>query len=123
MSAQATRWECARCRVSFGNVDGRQATLPTGWTEAGAEAFCLSCSRTLAGDAAMDSAPADSSREDLVRRRRSALIEFEIRRAPDASNPTIARACRTSTGAVTAVRAALKQVPPTPVAAGQRDDS
>jgi hypothetical protein len=108
MSAEGTRWECARCSVSFGNVDGRQATLPIGWTEAGERAFCLSCSRALAGDAAIDSAPADTSREDLVRLRRSALIEFEIRRAPEAPNRTIARACRTSTGAVTAVRAALQ---------------
>ena len=111
MSARAAKWECARCRVSFANVDGRQADLPTGWTEAEGDAFCLSCSRALAGDAATDSAPADSSREDLVRLRRSALIEFEIRRAPEVPNQKIAKACRTSTGAVTAVRAALEQVP------------
>lgn len=111
MSAQAAKWECARCRVSFANVDGRQAGLPTGWTEAKGEAFCLSCSRALAGDAAMETAPADTSRQDLVRLRRAALIEFEIRRAPEVPNQKIARACRTSTGAVTAVRAALKGMP------------
>jgi hypothetical protein len=111
MSAQAVRWECGRCRVSFGNVDGRQAALPVGWTEVEDEAFCLSCSRALAGEAARDSAPPDSSRDELMRLKRAALIEFEIRRAPDASNPTIARACRTSTGAVTAVRTALKEMP------------
>ena len=113
MSAQATRWECERCSVSFGNMDGRQAELPNGWTEAEGKAFCLSCSRALAGDAARDAAPSDSSREDLVRLRRSALIEFEIRRAPEAPNQKIAKACRTSTGAVTAVRAALEQSPAT----------
>jgi hypothetical protein len=111
MNADAIRWDCARCGVSAGRIDGRRAALPTGWSGAGSRTFCLSCSRALAGDEAMDSAPADSSREDLVRRRRAALIEFEIRRSPEAPNRTIASACRTSTGAVTAVRAALRQIP------------
>ncbi|HEV2857409.1 MAG TPA: hypothetical protein VGW80_03280 [Solirubrobacterales bacterium] len=101
-------------------MDGSRAALPTGWSEAGGETFCLLCSRALAGDEAMDSAPADSSREDLVRLRRSALIEFEILRSPEAPNRTIARACRTSTGAVTAVRAALKQIPADRPVAGSR---
>jgi hypothetical protein len=56
----------------------------------------------------MESAPAASSREDLVRLRRTALIEFEIRRAPEAPNRTIALACRTSSGAVAAVRDELE---------------
>jgi hypothetical protein len=120
MSADAVRWECARCSVSVGHMDGRRAALPTGWTEAADETFCLSCSRALAGDEAMESAPADSSREDLVRLRRAALIEFEIRRAPDAPNRSIARSCRTSTGAVTAVRAALRQIPAAPPGAAHR---
>jgi hypothetical protein len=54
----------------------------------------------------MDSAPADSSREDLSRIRRAALIEFEISRSPEATNRAIAQICRTSTGAVAAIREA-----------------
>jgi hypothetical protein len=65
----------------------------------------------LAGDAALDLAPGDSSREDLVRIRRRALIEFEIRRLPEAPNRTIAQACHTSTGAVATVREDLTTVP------------
>jgi hypothetical protein len=120
MNADAIRWECAKCSVSVGRMDGRRAALPTGWSEVADRTFCLLCSRALAGDEAMDTAPADSSREDLVRLRRAALIEFEIRRSPDAANQTIARACRTSTGAVTAVRAALRQVPAVAPVAGSR---
>ena len=120
MSAKALKWDCARCGVSVGRIDGRRSALPSGWTIPGSRTFCLSCSRALAGDEAMDAAPADSSREDLVRLRRAALIEFEIRRAPDAPNRTIARACRTSTGAVTAVRAAIIQHPPALPAAERR---
>ena len=52
----------------------------------------------------MDSAPAASSREERARLRRTALIEFEIGRAPEAPNSAIALACRTSSGAVAAVR-------------------
>jgi hypothetical protein len=107
VAARATRWDCARCGVSAGRIDGRRATLPTGWTELGNRSFCLSCSRALAGDAAMDCAPVDSSREELVRIRRGALIEFEIRRSPEAPNRAIAQACRTSPGAVAAVRERL----------------
>jgi len=52
----------------------------------------------------MDSAPATSSREERVKIRRTALIEFEIGRAPEAANRTIALACHTSPAAVAAVR-------------------
>jgi hypothetical protein len=57
----------------------------------------------------MESAPAETSREDRVRLRRAALIEFEIGRAPEAPNRTIALACRTSTGAVASVRERLER--------------
>ena len=55
----------------------------------------------------MDSAPDATSREDRVKLRRTALIEFEIERAPEAPNRTIALACRTSSAAVAAVRTEL----------------
>jgi len=55
----------------------------------------------------MDSAPTASSREERVRLRRTALIEFEIDRAPEAPNRTVANACRTSIAAVAAVRKEL----------------
>jgi len=104
MSAGAVRWSCARCGVSVGRIDREPTALPDSWTRSGEEIFCLTCSRARAGEAAIESATEDRSREDLVRIRRSALIEFEIRRAPEAPNGTIARACRTSSSAVAIVR-------------------
>lgn len=74
------------------------------WTESEEGIFCLGCSRALAGEAAIDSAPADCSSEDRVRLRRSAMIEFEVRRTPDSPDRRIAQACRTSAAAVKAVR-------------------
>lgn len=109
MSADAARWRCARCEVSVGRIDGELTELPDNWTRSGEEIFCLSCSRARAGETAMDSAPAASTREDRIRIRRKALIEFEIDRAPEASNRTIAAACRTSTAAVASVRDRLEQ--------------
>lgn len=106
MTADLIRWDCARCGVSAGRIDGGLSALPLNWSGSGEKNFCLSCSRALAGEAAQDSAPEGTSRDELVRIRRTGLIEFEIRRDPEAPNRTIARACRTSTGAVAAVREA-----------------
>ncbi|MGE5527177.1 MAG: hypothetical protein ACM3Q9_00760 [Methanosarcina sp.] len=103
-STDAVRWSCARCGVSVGRIDGEVTELPESWSRSGGTTFCLSCSRARAGEAAIDSAPAASSREERVRLRRTALIEFEIDRAPEAPNRTIALACRTSSAAVAAVR-------------------
>ncbi|HET7510430.1 MAG TPA: hypothetical protein VFJ65_09305 [Solirubrobacterales bacterium] len=107
MAANAIRWSCTRCEVSVGRIDGEPTLLPTTWSRSGDQVLCLGCSRALAGEAAMDSAPAASSREERVRIRRTALIEFEIGRVPEAPNRTIAQACRTSGPAVAAVRAKL----------------
>jgi hypothetical protein len=104
MAAEAVRWSCARCKVSVGQIDGGTSSLPTTWSHVDGEALCLTCSRAQAGETAMESAPATCSREDRVKLRRTALIEFEIERAPEAPNRTIALACRTSSAAVAAVR-------------------
>jgi hypothetical protein len=109
MAAEAVRWSCARCEVSVGRIDGEPTLLPASWSRADGQVLCLTCSRARAGEAAMDSVPAATSREDRVRLRRTALIEFEIGRAPEAPNRTIALACRTSSAAVAAVRNELQR--------------
>jgi predicted Fe-S protein YdhL (DUF1289 family) len=106
VTAGAVRWTCARCTVSVGRMDGGASDLPPTWTRSDEEAFCLGCSRELAGQAAQAAAPASASREVLARVKRDAVIEFEIGRVPDAPNRTIAQSCRTSLTAVTAVRKA-----------------
>lgn len=108
MAPEAVRWSCARCEVSVGRIDGEPTLLPASWSRSDGQVLCLACRRTRAGETAMDSAPAASSREELVRLRRTALIEFEIGRVPGAPNRTVALACRTSSAAVAAVRDELK---------------
>jgi hypothetical protein len=115
MSARAPKWTCFRCGVAVGRIDGRSVELPPTWSRSGEKNFCLSCSRALAGDAAMDTAPTGSSREELVRIRRNALIEYELGRAPEAPNRTIARACHTSPLAVAAIRRQLIPEAPLPL--------
>lgn len=100
----AARWTCDRCEVSVGRIDGEPTTQPSAWTTSELGTFCLGCSRALAGEAALDDAPDNCSSEDRARLRRSALIEFEVRRAPDSSDRLIAQSCRTSASAVAAVR-------------------
>jgi hypothetical protein len=103
----AVRWSCARCDVSVGRIDGGPADLPETWTQVGDESYCLICSRAMVGEAAMESAPDASSREELMRVRRDAVIEFEIDRTPLAPNRVIAHACRTSLMTVATVRRTL----------------
>jgi hypothetical protein len=108
MAADAVRWSCARCGVSVGRMDGEPSLLPESWSRSDSQILCLTCSRAQAGEAAIETVPDSISREDRVRLRRTALIEFEIDRAPEAPNATIARACRTSSAAVAAVRDELE---------------
>jgi hypothetical protein len=91
--------------VSAGRIDGGPVPRPRSWTEAeDGTAHCLSCSRAMAAETAIETAPAGSSAEQRSKLRRTALIEFEIERDPAAPDRTIAQACRTSTAAVAAVR-------------------
>lgn len=97
--------------MSVGRIDGLPAARPETWTESAEGIFCLSCSRALAGEVAVDSAPANCSSEDRARLRRSAVIAFEVRRTPESPDRRIASACRTSASAVKAVRLRLEEEP------------
>ena len=107
MTADAIRWCCGRCEVSVGQIDGTPGPLPSAWSRDNGQVLCLACSRAQAGEAAVVSAPDSTSREERLRLRRTALIEYEIDRAPEAPNRTIALACHTSSATVAAVRGDL----------------
>jgi hypothetical protein len=66
--------------------------------------FCLGCRRQQAAEAALEAAPADTSRDKRATLRRAGLIEFEVRRAPNRTDRTIAQACSSSAVAVAAAR-------------------
>ncbi len=100
----ACKWTCDRCGVSVARIDGGAATLPESWTTGADGRFCLTCRRDRAGEAALEEAPVDSSNATRVKVRRSGLLEFEVRRAPDRADNEIAKACHTSASAVAAAR-------------------
>jgi hypothetical protein len=91
-------------------MDGEPSQLPATWATAAGDVLCLGCRRERVGEVALDSADSaqpEVSREDRVKIRRRALIEFEIGRMPEAPNRTIAQACHTSPPAVAAIREAM----------------
>jgi hypothetical protein len=114
MSATATksklakRWTCDNCGVSLGRIGGEKVELPESWTSNREGTFCLICRRERAAQAALDAAPQDSGLEERAKLRRSALIEFEVRRRPAHGDGEIAKACRSSVAAVAAARRRLE---------------
>jgi hypothetical protein len=102
--ATAAIWTCDGCGVTVSRIDGTRTELPATWASSDAGRFCLLCRRDLAADAAIDSAPADSSVALRAQLRRAAVIEFEVRRSPDRTDRRIAEACRSSAAAVAKVR-------------------
>lgn len=105
-------WACDRCGVCVRQMSGEHTALPDNWSNSEDGQFCLICRRVRAAEAALDSAPADTSQEDRARLRRTALLEFEVTRTPDRSNSEIARACRSSVPAVAKTRGRLHLTDP-----------
>lgn len=103
----AQKWTCDSCGVTASRLDGQPATEPICWTNSEEGRLCLACRRSRASEAALNSAPAGSSRGECRRIGRTGLIEFEMRRAPGRSDARIASACGTSPSAVAAVRRTL----------------
>jgi hypothetical protein len=104
----ARRWVCSRCGVAVGQLDDREVPLPHSWESCADGDFCLSCRRGRAADAAQAAVPDETSTTDRAKARRAGLIEFEVRRTPDLTDGTIAKACRTSAAAVAAARKRLR---------------
>ena len=104
----ACKWTCGRCGVSASQIDGASIPLPESWVTSADGPFCLTCRRERAGEAALEEAPADSSNDARAKMRRSGLLEFEVRRAPDRADNAIAKACHTSASAVAAARRQLQ---------------
>jgi hypothetical protein len=105
--ATAPKWTCAGCGVAASRSDGELTPLPASWESGGEGTFCLGCRRVRVAEAAVDSAPAAADREARARLRRAAIVEFEVLRAPDRPNGSIAKACRSSVPAVIAARRRL----------------
>jgi hypothetical protein len=104
----AKKWTCDHCGVTVSRLDGDQVALPESWSSSKAGTYCLLCRRERAAQAALKAAPKDCGLEERAKLRRTALIEFEVRRRPGHGNGEIAKACRSSVAAVVAARKRLK---------------
>jgi hypothetical protein len=104
---RSRRWTCHRCEVSVGQIDGKPIELPDWWTSSDEGEFCLKCCRERAADAALESMPEAPNREAKRKLRQTALLEFELNRAPDRPNGKIAGTCNSSVRAVAESRERL----------------
>jgi hypothetical protein len=100
----ARKWTCEGCGVSASRIDGTPTPFPEAWASSVEGDFCLACRRQRAAEAALEAAPEGSDRDARAKLRRAGLIEFEVRRAPDRTDGSIAKACRSSAAAVAAAR-------------------
>jgi hypothetical protein len=105
----AGKWSCDRCEVAVSRLDGTRVPFPENWTGGSEGNFCLTCRRERAAEAVLDAAPADSSHDARAKLRRSGLVEFEVRRAPERPDSAIAKSCHTSASVVVAAREAVGQ--------------
>ena len=101
MTATAS-WTCVDCAVTATYTSSSTAT-PRSWIHGTRGWLCLNCQREEV-IASVPTTPDDESRKA----RRRALIEFELRRDPEASDGQVARRAHTSTSTVRPVRAELR---------------
>jgi hypothetical protein len=104
-----------------GQIDGKPIELPDWWMSSGEGEFCLKCRRERAADAALESMPEVLNRETKRKLRQTALLEFELHRAPDRPNGKIAGACNSSVRAVaeSRERLGLGEAPPSRTASAK----
>ena len=106
--ATSVKWTCETCGVSASRSDAEATPLPGSWETGADGTFCLGCRRHRAAEAAAEAAPATADRNDRAKLRRAAVVEFEVRRAPERTNGSIAKSSRSSITAVVAARRRLE---------------
>lgn len=79
-------------------------TAPPNWASDGDDHYCLICRRERAIEAALEQAGDELPTADRAKLRTTAVVEFEIERDPERTEGEIARAARTSIGAVRKAR-------------------
>jgi hypothetical protein len=113
-AAVGPSWTCSGCQVTVSWVPGTGAHdgLPQNWVDGAEGRFCLQCRRANAQESALVEEGEDLGREERMKLRRDALIEFELRRTPERPDSAIARACRSSVPAIGKVRSRLDKSAP-----------
>jgi hypothetical protein len=108
-SSSSQKWRCERCDVTISYMPGHERKgPPAGWETKSSKSYCLRCRRAEAADAAIERAPANTTREERAKIRATAVLEFEILRDPDRPNGEIAKVVRCSVPAVLKSRRRLE---------------
>jgi hypothetical protein len=108
-SSSSQKWRCERCDVTISYMPGHERKgPPAGWETKASKSYCLRCRRAEAADAAIERAPANTTREERAKIRATAVLEFEILRDPDRPNGEIAKVVRCSVPAVLKSRRRLE---------------
>ena len=96
-------WTCVDCAMTASYRSPRSGTTPSGWAQGPRGWLCLTCRR----EEVVNAVP--STRDAASRTaRRQALVEFELRRDPGASDGQIAGRAKTSPMIVRPIRAELR---------------
>lgn len=83
------------------------ASTPPHWARHDGLDYCLVCRRERAVELAIEDAGPGITIADRAKLRSSAVVEFEIERAPERTEGEIAKASKTSIGAVRKARKRL----------------
>lgn len=83
-----------------------RGSAPPNWVREGGLHYCLACRRERSVEKALDKA-GEIGIEARAKVRSAAVVEFEIRRDPERTEGEIAKAARTSIGAVRKARKLL----------------
>ena len=87
-------------------LDDAKTKMPPNWVHEGGGHYCLGCRRERAIEMALAEA-SDLNTEARAKLRAATVIEFEIERDPARTEGEIAKAARTSIGAVRKTRQRL----------------
>jgi len=103
MSSSRNSWTCSGCDVTVSYPSDSTPKQPAGWAKSGRNWLCLRCRR----EEVMDQAAAKNGAEGWAPRRQ-ALIEFELRRDPEATEVEVAKRAQCSSATVRKIRRALR---------------
>lgn len=101
--SKRSAWTCDGCEVNVSYPKENAPEQPAGWAKSGKQWLCLRCRR----EEVMDQAAAKNGAEGWAPRRQ-ALIEFELRRDPEATEVEVAKRAQCSSATVRKVRKTLR---------------
>lgn len=98
------KWTCSTCSVTVSHPKDTAPEQPGGWAKLSARKWlCLGCRRDQVVQEATDKQGAEGYAP-----RRQALIEFELKRDPEATEVEVAKRAQCSSATVRKVRRAMR---------------